>query len=165
MKSRVGTIYYVAPEVLCSTYTFKCDVWSIGIITYVLLCGYPPFNAGNERKTYALVQEGNVTFPSPAWDYISPEAIAFIKRLTTKDPETRPTAAEALTDPWIQQAEVQPKGIDRRASFIPQSSPQARQVSKERLVQHNDRPLANAFRGFMDRIKQRKKQAKTRAHQ
>ena len=101
------------------------------------------------------MQEGNVQFPSPAWDEISPEAIAFIKKLMTKDPDSRPTAAEALKDPWLQQEEVQPDGIDRKSSFIPASSPLAKQLSKERIVKHKDRKLAESFRAFMDRIKVR----------
>lgn len=153
MKSRVGTIYYCAPEVLTGDYTYKCDIWSIGVICYVLLCGFPPFNAGNERNTYSLVEEGIVKFPSPAWDHISPEAIKFIKRLTMKDPDARPTATEALNDTWIQQENVQPKGVDRRASFIPPSSPHTKRVSKEMQVQHTDRNLAGSFKNFMDRIK------------
>ena len=110
---------------------------------------------GNERNTYALVQEGNVTFPSPAWDEISPKAIAFIKRLMMKDPDACPTAAEALKDPWLQQDEVQPDGIDRKSSFISASSHHAKQLSKERIVKHKDRKLVEAFRGFMDRVKVR----------
>mmetsp|Transcript_16141 Transcript_16141/g.26229 ORF Transcript_16141/g.26229 Transcript_16141/m.26229 type:complete len:269 (+) Transcript_16141:74-880(+) len=78
MKSRVGTIYYVAPEVLSApSYTQACDIWSIGVVTYVLLVGFPPFNAGNERLTYDLVTEGKLVFPSPAWDDISPEGTIF----------------------------------------------------------------------------------------
>lgn len=153
MKTRVGTIYYVAPEVLTSEYTTKCDVWSIGIICYVLLCGFPPFNAGNERNTYKLVEEGNVTFPSPAWDHISGEAISFIKRLTQKDPDLRPTAAEALQDPWIQQADVQPQGLARHASFFPRDTAPAKKVSKERQIQYSDAHNAGAFARFLQKIK------------
>mmetsp|Transcript_8392 Transcript_8392/g.17413 ORF Transcript_8392/g.17413 Transcript_8392/m.17413 type:complete len:163 (+) Transcript_8392:60-548(+) len=101
MNSCVGTIYYVAPEVLFGEYTAKADIWSIGVVAYVLLCGFPPFNAGSEGLTYNIVKEGNVKFPSPAWDKISPAAIDFIKRLLDKDPDRRPSAAEAMEDPWI----------------------------------------------------------------
>jgi calcium-dependent protein kinase len=71
MRSRVGTPYYVAPEVLVLTddYSNKCDIWSIGIIAYILLCGFPPFNGKNERITLQLVKTAQIEFPSPSWEY------------------------------------------------------------------------------------------------
>lgn len=116
MKSQVGTIYYVAPEVLYGEYTVKADIWSIGVVTYVLLCGFPPFNGGSEKTTYNIVKEGNLDFPSPAFDTVSSDAIEFVKRLMDKDPEKRPTASEALLDPWItknqQQQQQQKENIN-----------------------------------------------------
>jgi serine/threonine protein kinase len=118
MKSRVGTAYYVAPEVLLTDdYTSKCDIWSIGVITFVLLCGFPPFFAENEKLTLTLVQKAEVVFPSPAWDDISEEAKVFVKYLLDEDPEKRPTATEALKHSWLNQAKVQPGGVSRRATF------------------------------------------------
>lgn len=118
MNSRVGTVYYVAPEVITSDdYSNKCDIWSIGVIAYVLLCGFPPFHAENERKTLQLVMEAPIEFPSPIWDDVSVEAKAFILRLLDRDPIKRPSAQEALTDAWLNHDHVQPPGVSRMASF------------------------------------------------
>jgi calcium-dependent protein kinase len=137
------------------SYTQACDIWSVGVVCFVVLCGFPPFNAGNERLTYNLVAEGELTFPSPAWDSISPEAIAFIGRLMNRNPEERPTAFEAMKDPWLIQENVQPKGLDRRASFVPASSSKLSLDSQQKLLRHSDREKQNAFRRFLNTVKVR----------
>jgi len=71
-----------------------------------MLCGYPPFNGGSELLTFELVKTGKVIFPSPSWDHISEGAIDFIKRLLQLDPDKRPSASEALQDPWLNQKKV-----------------------------------------------------------
>ena len=101
MHTRVGTPYYIAPEVLKRDYTLKCDIWSIGVIAYILLCGYPPFYGDNDREIFRRVSAGKFNFPSPEWDHISDGAKAFCKALLSLDPAERPGAAEALRHPWI----------------------------------------------------------------
>ena len=139
------TCFTAAPS-----YTTKCDIWSVGVITYVLLCGFPPFNAANERMTYNLVTDGELKFPSPAWDDASDEAKQFIRRLMERDPERRPTATEALEDPWLNQEEIQPKGVDKRASFMPPS--QACAVSMKKQVKYQDKEKQRVFQKFMKRF-------------
>ena len=101
MRSRVGTPYYVAPEVLTSDYTNKCDVWSIGVIAYLLLSGTLPFLAADERQTLQLVAKAEVAFDKKKWQGISEQAKAFVSYLLQKDPEQRPTAREAMKHKWI----------------------------------------------------------------
>ena len=101
MHTRVGTPYYIAPEVLKRDYTLKCDVWSVGVIAYILLCGYPPFYGDNDREIFRRVSAGKFAFPSPEWDHVSAAAKAFVKSLLEADPARRPTAREAAAHGWM----------------------------------------------------------------
>lgn len=101
MKTKVGTPYYVAPEVLRREYTEACDVWSIGVITYILLCGYPPFYGDNDAEIFNSVKIGEFDFPSPEWNDISKSAKQFVTALLQVDPCKRPTARQAMQQPWI----------------------------------------------------------------
>ncbi|KAL7484310.1 hypothetical protein ACHAW6_009957 [Cyclotella cf. meneghiniana] len=103
MNTKVGTPYYVAPEVLNREYTKSCDIWSIGVITYILLCGYPPFYGDTDNQIFDSVRTGRFDFPSPDWDGISDSAKDFICNLLKRDPSKRSTAAQALNHPWIQE--------------------------------------------------------------
>ncbi len=101
MKTKVGTPYYVAPEVLSREYTKSCDIWSIGVITYILLCGYPPFYGDTDNQIFDQVRTARFDFPSPDWDGISDSAKNFICSLLRRDPTKRLMAAQALLHPWI----------------------------------------------------------------
>ena len=101
MTTIVGTPYYIAPEVLKKKYDKSCDLWSVGVIAYILLSGYPPFNGRNTDQTHKLIVQGRYSFPSRDWKYNSDESIDFIRRLLTYDPEKRMTVEEALNHPWI----------------------------------------------------------------
>lgn len=101
MNTKVGTPYYVAPEVLNREYTKSCDIWSIGVITYILLCGYPPFYGDTDNQIFDSVRTARFDFPSPDWDGISDAAKDFIKSMLKRDPSKRRSAAEALEHPWI----------------------------------------------------------------
>eukprot|EP00522_Entomoneis_paludosa_P008770 CAMPEP_0172447530 /NCGR_PEP_ID=MMETSP1065-20121228/6818_1 /TAXON_ID=265537 /ORGANISM="Amphiprora paludosa, Strain CCMP125" /LENGTH=549 /DNA_ID=CAMNT_0013198853 /DNA_START=56 /DNA_END=1705 /DNA_ORIENTATION=+ len=103
MQTKVGTPYYVAPEVLRREYTKSCDIWSIGVITYILLCGYPPFYGDSDTQIFESVKIGKFDFPSPEWDDISQAAKDFVVSLLKKNPKDRPSAAMALRDPWIKE--------------------------------------------------------------
>lgn len=92
---------YVAPEVLRRQYTASCDIWSIGVITYILLCGYPPFYGDSDTEIFDSVRTGRFDFPSPEWDDISDTAKDFVKQMLQKDEKNRPTAAEAMKHKWI----------------------------------------------------------------
>jgi len=101
MNNLVGTPYYIAPEVLRRNYNKSCDLWSVGVIAYILLCGYPPFNGRNNEETHRLVLKGLLSFPSEEWKGVSREARDFICRLLMMDPSKRMTSEQALKHPWI----------------------------------------------------------------
>lgn len=73
MKAKMGTPYYIAPEVLNRKYNKKCDIWSAGVILYILFCGYPPFNGSTDEKIMSRIKIGKFTFPKEEWDSISLE--------------------------------------------------------------------------------------------
>ncbi|KAK6275309.1 hypothetical protein POUND7_005018 [Theobroma cacao] len=97
----VGSAYYVAPEVLHRSYSVEADMWSIGVITYILLCGSRPFWARTESGIFRSVIRADPNFNDSPWPSVSPEAKDFVKRLLNKDHRKRMTAAQALTHPWL----------------------------------------------------------------
>lgn len=101
LQARMGTAYYIAPEVLRKNYDVKCDIWSCGIILYVLLCGYPPFNGSTEKKIIQRILKGQFTFPVEEWGKVSQNAKDLIKKMLTLDPEKRPSADQLLKEPWF----------------------------------------------------------------
>ncbi|XP_010439398.1 PREDICTED: calcium-dependent protein kinase 15-like [Camelina sativa] len=108
----VGSAYYVAPEVLRRSYGKEIDVWSAGIILYILLCGVPPFWAENEKGIFDEVLKGEIDFKSQPWPSISESAKDLVRKLLTKDPKKRISAAQALEHPWIRGGEAPDKPID-----------------------------------------------------
>lgn len=101
MNKKLGTPYYIAPEVLKMNYDEKCDVWSCGVILYILLCGYPPFGGRNEDEIIAKVKKGKFTFDKDDWENVSSEAKDLIKLMLEYNPKTRISAEDALAHPWI----------------------------------------------------------------
>ncbi|KAM8995257.1 calcium/calmodulin-dependent protein kinase type 1 isoform 1-T1 [Ara ararauna] len=102
MSTACGTPGYVAPEVLAQKpYSKAVDCWSIGVIAYILLCGYPPFYDENDAKLFEQILRAEYEFDSPYWDDISDSAKDFIQHLMEKDPCKRFTCEQALQHPWI----------------------------------------------------------------
>uniref|UniRef100_A0A1I8IY04 Protein kinase domain-containing protein n=1 Tax=Macrostomum lignano TaxID=282301 RepID=A0A1I8IY04_9PLAT len=106
MATACGTPGYVAPEVLSVTdgkagYGRQVDCWAIGVIAYILLCGYPPFYDENDQELFAQIKEAKYEFDSPYWDEISESAKDFIRHLMERDPASRFTCQQALQHPWI----------------------------------------------------------------
>ncbi|RWW48623.1 hypothetical protein BHE74_00045290 [Ensete ventricosum] len=93
----VGSAYYVAPEVLHKSYSTEADMWSIGVIVYILLCGSRPFWARTESGIFRSVLRADPNFDDTPWPAVSPEAKDFVKRLLNKDYRKRLTAAQALS--------------------------------------------------------------------
>ena len=96
-----GTSYYIAPEVLKGDYDEKCDIWSCGVILYILLCGYAPFYGEKDEDIYQQVLKGEYDFPKEEWDHVSEEAKKLVKKMIEKDPTIRISALEALQDDWF----------------------------------------------------------------
>lgn len=101
MTKRYGTPYYMAPEVLKLQYTNKCDVWSIGVISYILLCGYPPFNGRTNNEIFEKIKRGKVSFARSPWEDVSQIAKNFVSTLLKPNYEDRPSAYEALELPFL----------------------------------------------------------------
>jgi len=101
LSKQIGTPFYIAPEVLNNEYTEKCDLWSAGVIMYILLSGLPPFNGDSEEEIYKKVREGNYSFKSSEWNEISDDAKDLIKNLLVKDYKKRFSANQALNHVWI----------------------------------------------------------------
>lgn len=92
----VGSAYYVAPEVLTRSYGTEADMWSIGVISYILLCGSRPFWARTESGIFRAVLKAEPSFEEAPWPSLSAEARDFVKRLLNKDYRKRMTASQAL---------------------------------------------------------------------
>jgi len=102
MQTACGTPSYVAPEVLnASGYGKEVDMWSIGVITYILLCGFPPFYGDTVPEIFEQIMEANFDYPEEYWGTVSKEAKDFINKLLVVDSDRRLTAADALRHPWL----------------------------------------------------------------
>ncbi|KAL8456151.1 hypothetical protein Emag_000036 [Eimeria magna] len=112
MKDKIGTAYYIAPEVLHGTYDEKCDVWSTGVILYILLSGCPPFNGANEFEILKKVEKGKYTFDLPQWKKVSEPAKDLIRKMLTYVPTMRITARDALEHDWLKTADAAAESID-----------------------------------------------------
>ncbi|KAL5545655.1 hypothetical protein UlMin_005342 [Ulmus minor] len=104
----VGSPYYVAPEVLRKNYGPECDVWSAGVIIYILLSGVPPFWDETEQGIFEQVLKGELDFISEPWPSISESAKDLVRRMLVRDPKKRLTAHEVLCHPWVQVDGVAP---------------------------------------------------------
>ncbi|OEL21464.1 Calcium-dependent protein kinase 3 [Dichanthelium oligosanthes] len=112
-KDLVGSAYYVAPEVLKRHYGAEADIWSAGVMLYILLSGVPPFWADNEDGIFDAVLRGHIDFSSDPWPSISNGAKDLVKKMLRPDPKERLTAAEILNHPWIREdGEAPDKPLD-----------------------------------------------------
>jgi calcium-dependent protein kinase len=102
-KETIGTPYYIAPEVLNHCYGQECDIWSLGVIAYIILSGIPPFNGETDKDIMANIKIGKFNFNHPVWKGISQNAKDFITSLLTYDVKKRPSAAQAIMHPWIKE--------------------------------------------------------------
>ncbi|KAK9689204.1 hypothetical protein RND81_09G043200 [Saponaria officinalis] len=108
----VGSAYYVAPEVLRRRYGKEIDIWSAGVMLYILLSGVPPFWAETEKGIFDAILQGHVDFESKPWPSISNGAKDLVRKMLTSDPKKRISAAQVLEHPWLREGEASDKPID-----------------------------------------------------
>ena len=107
LTTKVGTAYYVAPEILIGDYTEKCDIWSAGVILYIFLSGDPPFNGPSDSAIYSKIAQMKFNFPEKKWRNISKEAKDLIMNMIAPEKE-RYTAKQVLAHPWFSNASSTP---------------------------------------------------------
>lgn len=108
LHTACGTPGYVAPEILRQKpYAASVDIWSLGVIFYILLCGYPPFHSDKgQHDLFKKIKAARYQFDSPDWDDISDEAKDLISHILVPNPQKRYTAAQILSHPWMHNAAV-----------------------------------------------------------
>jgi len=117
LRTRTGSAYYVAPQVLEGKYTESADMWSFGVINFVLLSGYPPFEGETDPEIFAKVKTGQFEYKPEVWGSVSPDAKDLINQLLTFDQDKRLKAGDALKHTWIEQRA--PKAsTQRRGSLL-----------------------------------------------
>ncbi|KAM1206274.1 hypothetical protein FF1_006943 [Malus domestica] len=102
-KDIVGTTYYIAPEVLKRRYGPEVDIWSVGVMLYILLSGVPPFWAESEYGIFNAISRGHLNFSSDPWPSISTQAKDLVRKMLNSDPKQRLTAFQVLNHPWIKE--------------------------------------------------------------
>ncbi|MCQ2821664.1 MAG: protein kinase, partial [archaeon] len=112
----IGSSYYIAPEVLSCSYTEKCDLWSCGVIMYILLTGRPPFGGGTDKQILDKIIKGTYDLSKYPWGIISKEAKDLIKKLIEPNQNKRLSAEEALKHPWFKIRKA--KALDKKLNSI-----------------------------------------------
>lgn len=130
MQSVCGTPMYMAPEVIDEhEYSRQCDIWSIGVILYILLTGSPPFQAPTEEKLYQLIKQGELDFTHPCWQTVNESAKNLLEGMLEVDPAHRSTAKEIQDHPWI--------NGDNESSGRPNVIQMMREYNKEQKKMNN----------------------------
>ena len=101
MSTIAGTPFYMAPEVLDGEYDSSCDIWSLGVLLYVLVSGYLPFQGENKQQVFKKIQKGEFDFHYKEFKKVSDECKSLIQRMLIVDYRKRVKGAEALKDPWF----------------------------------------------------------------
>lgn len=129
MNKPNGTPYYIAPEVLKGSYTTQCDVWSMGVIMFIMLCGKPPFGGKQNKDIINNVLHGSYSFKSEVWTSVSADAKDLIGKLLQRSADVRLTAQEAFEHKWIQKerdlqdnlVELNPLMLENMEQYVTQA--------------------------------------------
>ena len=101
LDTMVGTPYYVAPEVLEGSYGYECDIWSLGVLLYILLSGYLPFGGDDPSQVFDKILQAKITFKQKEWNSVSEEAKDLVMQMLTREPKKRITASKAINHEWF----------------------------------------------------------------
>jgi len=118
LTTKAGTPYYVAPQVLAGKYDQSADLWSCGVIMYVLLCGYPPFYGETDADVLTKVRLGNFTFNAADWKNVSEDAKNLIRQLLKMNPRDRFTAEQSMNHVWIKNKAPKAQAVPLQASLV-----------------------------------------------
>jgi serine/threonine protein kinase/uridine kinase len=118
LLTKVGTPYYVAPQVLAGKYDQSADMWSLGVIMYVVLCGYPPFYGETDADVLAKVRLGNYCFIAADWKNLSEDARHLIRLLLKLNPRDRYTAEQALNHAWVRNKAPQAAQANAQSTLV-----------------------------------------------
>jgi len=118
LTTKAGTPYYVAPQVLAGKYDQLSDLWSVGVIMYVMLCGYPPFFGETDAEVLSKVRLGNFSFNAADWKNVSEDAKHLIRMLLKMNPKDRYTAEQALNHDWIKNKAPKAQNVSLQSNFV-----------------------------------------------
>ncbi len=150
MTTACGTPGYVAPEVLKNEpYGNPVDLWSLGVILYILLCGFPPFYHESTAALYKQIKKGEFDFPAPYWSNISASAKDLVKKLLTVDPNQRYTAKQVLSHSWVSGSEASsaPLGADYNKRLLMLQARRRLKKGVQMII------AVNKFSNMLDAIK------------
>jgi len=155
LTTKAGTPYYVAPQVLSGKYDHMSDMWSIGVIMYIMLCGYPPFYGDSDAEVLSKVRQGNISFNPADWKNISEDAKTLIRCLLKMNPRDRYSAETALNHEWIKnlapkaaRVSIQGKLVENLRSF--RSSNKLKKAALHIIANNlNDEQIKNLREIFM----------------
>jgi serine/threonine protein kinase len=145
-ETAVGTPSYVAPEILRGDrYGAEVDVWSLGVICYVLLCGYPPFYDEHQKQMFAKIKKGKYDFDEKYWSNTSPEAIDMIQQMLCVDQSKRWTSAQLLDHPWMRMRDetLQTKGLQQVKDILGEKVPSAIEVAQDEKKKNDSEADSN----------------------
>mmetsp|Transcript_49103 Transcript_49103/g.104421 ORF Transcript_49103/g.104421 Transcript_49103/m.104421 type:complete len:541 (+) Transcript_49103:285-1907(+) len=115
MTDWVGTVYTMSPQVLSGIYTSKADYWAIGVIAFLLLCDEKPFKGRKRSQVVKNIKNCNYDFRAPRWLKVSKEAMEFVSSLLVYDPDTRLSATDAISHPWLKKSQYPATEADAKA--------------------------------------------------
>jgi len=118
LTTKAGTPYYVAPQVLAGKYDQMSDLWSCGVIMYVMLCGYPPFFGETDAEVLSKVRLGNFSFNVADWKNVSEDGKNLIRMMLKMNPRDRYTAEQALNHEWIKNKAPKAANVSLQSNFV-----------------------------------------------